>query len=122
MPLQSLGPAHDVPNIFTFICLAVNSDFKNDGARLAPYQECGLESVPHEYRFVDVWYSFRLSIPGFSEHYPMQRVTVHAKPVQNSSSLAAVEGRSTLDEIRSRFTPVLVIVNEKAAGIHRELY
>ena len=92
-----------VPDFGSTICQMLNGggDRSENGPRWT-YNDL---SIPDPYQFINIWHSFRLIIPPYDEFADKECVTIYAKPPQ-----ATICG--------SRYTPVMVLTDENAHGIH----
>jgi hypothetical protein len=63
-------------------------------------------SLPIGLRHVDIWFSYRLAVRPFNTSYPEEFVTLRCKSLEGSA--------------QSQYSPVFVLCNEHAEGIHCE--
>ena len=96
------------PDIISPIRRWLQSDRVENGTScsLQLRQQYSKEDVPKEFYFLDLWQTFRLSIPCYNQEYKEEYTTVTCKPSHGNQVL--------------KFSPVFVLTNPTGEGIHSE--
>ena len=62
--------------------------------------------LPDSYQFIDMWHSYRRAVSPYDEWEEDEYITLHAKPPLSGKDPS--------------YTPVMVLTDENAQGIHRK--
>lgn len=116
MNISKLARSHKIPDLHSAICRFIDSNGSNDGVARGSRWDYTADAVPISYQDVDVWQSFRLLQPAVNDFDEPDYVTVTAK---SASKLAIDSSGRICKKQPARYTPVLVLVNPLASGIHR---
>ena len=100
--LQSIPMEYDIPDFISALCrfLELGDNGTSSGRTRWDYT---IDSVPQTFATVDVWTSFRVTLPCINEFYPTETETIQCRP----------QGRTA-----AQFDPVLVVVQPSVTNIH----
>lgn len=100
----------------------VDSGF--DGSSNGPRFDYAPDMLPDRYQFLDVWNTYRLHCPGYDDLYTPEFVTITAAPARLPKKKHMAVFNLINDKpsapMYEQYTPILVLVNPRALGIHRE--
>jgi hypothetical protein len=95
-------------DIISPICRWLQSNRAEDGTShtLRSRWQYRAETIPQEFSSLDIWQSFRISVPRYNHWYEEEYATVTCKPKRSHQP--------------AKFSPVFVLTYPTKEGIHSE--